>query len=96
MITKIECAMKKEIYITILLFAFMLFALISTMVRGQSLTAKTVDQISPPINNNTLINKPSTIRTTNVLNDIYGLKRLATITGLKVQFNELLNGVCRL
>ena len=27
--------MKKEIYITILLFAFMLFALISTVVRGK-------------------------------------------------------------
>lgn len=34
-----EAAMKKEIYITILLFAFMLFALISTVVRGDSITA---------------------------------------------------------
>ena len=31
--------MKKEIYITILLFAFMLFALISTVVRGQQLVS---------------------------------------------------------
>ena len=29
--------MKREIYITILLFAFMIFALISTMVRGEQL-----------------------------------------------------------
>ena len=30
--------MKREIYITILLFAFMLFALISTVVRGQQVS----------------------------------------------------------